>query len=76
KMHFLNSHQDFSPRNLGAVSDEHGERFHQDISEMEKRYQGKDMGAMLAEYCWTLMNSNNKILRTNVKQDKNIFNVV
>jgi len=23
------------------VSDEHGERFHQDISSMEKRYQGK-----------------------------------
>ncbi|UYV62399.1 hypothetical protein LAZ67_2000421 [Cordylochernes scorpioides] len=41
KIHFLHSHLDFFPDNLGAVSDEHGERFHQDISSMEKRYQGE-----------------------------------
>ncbi|UYV61854.1 hypothetical protein LAZ67_1006859 [Cordylochernes scorpioides] len=28
-----------NPHNLGAVSDEHGERSHQDISSIEKRYQ-------------------------------------
>ncbi|UYV84088.1 hypothetical protein LAZ67_X001141 [Cordylochernes scorpioides] len=39
KIHFLHSHLDFFLDNLGAVSDEHGERFHQDISSMEKRYQ-------------------------------------
>ncbi|UYV66554.1 hypothetical protein LAZ67_4002056 [Cordylochernes scorpioides] len=39
KIHFLHSHLDIFPENLGAVSDEHGERFHQDISSMEKRYQ-------------------------------------
>ncbi|XP_048852601.1 uncharacterized protein LOC125720773 [Brienomyrus brachyistius] len=38
----------------GAVSDEHGERFHQDISVMESRYQGRWSAAMLADYCWTL----------------------
>ncbi|GBP18505.1 hypothetical protein EVAR_12966_1 [Eumeta japonica] len=38
KIHFLHSHLDFFPQNLGAVSDEHGERFHQDISNMEKRF--------------------------------------
>ena len=38
KIHFLHSHMDFFPANLGAVSDEQGERFHQDISTMEKRY--------------------------------------
>jgi hypothetical protein len=38
KVHFLDSHLDFFPENLGAVSDEHGERFHQDIPNMEKRY--------------------------------------
>jgi hypothetical protein len=42
KVHFLDCHLlDFFPENLGAVSDEHEERFHQDISNMEKRYQGK-----------------------------------
>jgi hypothetical protein len=29
------------PENLGEVSDEHGERFHQDIMAIEKRYQVK-----------------------------------
>ncbi|UYV81267.1 hypothetical protein LAZ67_20000589 [Cordylochernes scorpioides] len=41
KIHFLHSHLDFFPDNLGAVGDKHGEMFHQDISSMEKRYQGK-----------------------------------
>jgi hypothetical protein len=36
------------------VSEEHGERFHQDISSMEKRYQRKWYSAKLANYCWTL----------------------
>ncbi|UYV82762.1 hypothetical protein LAZ67_22000770 [Cordylochernes scorpioides] len=54
KIHFLHSHLDFFPDNLGAVSDEHGERFHQDISSMEKRYQGIWSPGMLADYCWTL----------------------
>ena len=39
KIHFLESHLDFFPENLGEVSDEHGERFHQDILAMEKQYQ-------------------------------------
>ena len=41
KIHFLRSHLNFFPPNLGAVSDEHGERFHQDITMMESNYQGK-----------------------------------
>jgi len=54
KIHFLHSHLDFFPDNCVEVSDEHGERFHQDISSIEKRYQGKWNCAMLADYCWTL----------------------
>ena len=54
KIHFLDSHLDFFPNNLGAVSDEHGERFHQEISTMETRYQGKWNPKMLADYCWNL----------------------
>ena len=55
KIHFMHSHLDFFPDNLGAVSDEHGERFHQEISVMEKRYQGKWSAAMLADYCWSIV---------------------
>jgi len=38
KIHFLHSHLDLFAENCGAVSNEHGEGFHQDISSMEKRY--------------------------------------
>jgi len=31
EIHFLESHLDFFPENLGEVSDEHGKRFHQGI---------------------------------------------
>jgi hypothetical protein len=54
KIHFLHSHLAFFPENCGAVSDEHGERFHQDISAMELRYQGRWDESMLADYCWTV----------------------
>jgi len=48
KIHFLESHLDFFPENLSEVSDEHGERFHQD---MEKWYQGKWTSSKLVDYC-------------------------
>jgi len=54
KIHFLHSHLNLFPENSGAVSDEHGERFHQDISLMEKRYEEKWNCAMLADCCWAL----------------------
>lgn len=54
KMHYLFSHMDWFPENLGSVSDEQGERFHQDIKEMETRYQGCWDAVMRADYCWTL----------------------
>jgi hypothetical protein len=53
KVSFLDSHLDFLPEILGAVGDEHGERFHQDISSTEKRCQGKWGPSMLADHCWT-----------------------
>ena len=59
KVHFLHSHLDFFPKNLGAVSDEQGERFHQDIATMEKRYQGHWDPAMLGDYCWFLKRCSN-----------------
>ena len=42
KIHFLHSHLNFFLPNLGVVSDEHGERFHQDITKaMEPRHDGR-----------------------------------
>ena len=54
KMHYLFSHMDRFPENLGSMSDEQGERFHQDMKEMETRYQGRWDAVMMADYCWTL----------------------
>ncbi|GFX39838.1 tigger transposable element-derived protein 1 [Trichonephila clavipes] len=49
KVHFLHSHLDYFPENLGDVSEEQGERFHQDIKEMERRYQGRWNVNMMAD---------------------------
>lgn len=57
KIHFLADHLDFFPSNLGKFSDEHGERFHQDIAIIENRFKGKDLIAMMSEYMWYICRS-------------------
>ena len=52
KLHFLFSHLEQFPANLGDVSDEQGERFHQDMKEIEQRYQGHWDEHMMSDYCW------------------------
>ncbi|GBN15340.1 hypothetical protein AVEN_272040-1 [Araneus ventricosus] len=37
----LNSHLDFFSQNVVAITDEHGERFQQNISMFEKRFNGR-----------------------------------
>jgi len=54
KIHFLHSHLDKFPENLGDFSEEQGERLHQDIKVMETRYQGRWDEHMMADFCWTL----------------------
>ena len=51
KVHYLHSHLDRFPENLGDTSDEQGERFHQDLKIMKDRYQGKWDTHMMAVYC-------------------------
>ncbi|KAJ8868262.1 hypothetical protein PR048_029778 [Dryococelus australis] len=54
KMNFLHLHLDSFPGDCSDVSDEHGERFHKVIMTIEKRYEGKWMPNMLADYCFNL----------------------
>ena len=54
KIHHLFSHLDRFPANLGDLSDEHGERFHQDIKVMKEKYQGRWDAHMMADYCWSV----------------------
>jgi hypothetical protein len=58
KLHFLDSHLDFFPQNLGEFSNEHSERFHQDISIMEKWFMGRWNCGIPAEYCWSIVTEN------------------
>lgn len=55
KMHFLKSHLDYFPDNLGAFSDEQGERFHQDLADMEDRFNNRYLPNMFGEYCWSVL---------------------
>ena len=52
KIHYLKSHLDSFPENLGSVSDEQGERFNQDIKVRKCRYQRRWDKHMMADYCW------------------------
>lgn len=54
KLHFLDSHLDQFPENNGDFSEEQGERFHQDLKEFERRFQGQWGVNMFADYCWML----------------------
>ena len=53
-MHILFSHLDKFPDDLGTVSDEQGERFHQDLMAVEERYQGRWDRHMLSDCCWSI----------------------
>ena len=46
------SHLDCFRTNLGDLSEDHEERFHQDIKVMEERYQGRWDVHMMVDYCW------------------------
>jgi hypothetical protein len=71
KIHFLHSHLDFFPQNLGAISDEHGQCFHQDIAVMEKRYQGKWSVNMLSDYCRSIIRVCMRLITNRSHQLKN-----
>ena len=53
KVHFLHSQVENFPENLGAVSEEQGERFHQDKNNGNKIFRRWDVH-MLVDYCWCL----------------------
>lgn len=53
KLHYLHPHLQLS--NLGDVSEEHGEHFHQNIQTIDKRYQGRCDAALIGDYIWGLV---------------------
>ena len=55
KLHFLCSDLDFFQENLGDFSEEHGERYHQDIEPIERQYKGRWDSAMMGDHIWSLI---------------------
>ncbi|XP_058883872.1 uncharacterized protein LOC131737639 [Acipenser ruthenus] len=55
KVHILDAHLDKFKENMGAYSEEQGERFHQDILDFEHRYQGQYNENMMGDYIWGLI---------------------
>ena len=54
KLHFLHSHLDFFGPNMESVSKEYGKRLHHDISNVERRQQGRWSCNMMGNYVWCL----------------------
>ena len=73
KMHFLHSHLDFFPANLGAVSDEHGKCFHQQTSIMENRYNCNFNPNMMEDYCWFLQTETSSSFKQQKKRKHQSF---
>ncbi|KAL6477291.1 hypothetical protein MHYP_G00131260 [Metynnis hypsauchen] len=55
KIHILDAHLDKFKENMGAFSEEQGERFHQDIMNFERHYQGQYNENMMGDYIWGLI---------------------
>ena len=75
KLHFLHSHIDFFPENLGAVSDGQGERFHQDIHTTENRCQGFWNESIMADHCWMLYRDNCPVAYTSLRCINLVYDV-
>lgn len=53
KLHFLHKHLNCFQENLRKQSDQHGERFHQELISFEKRFASSPVTErMLADYIW------------------------
>ena len=73
KVHFLFSQLDRFPDNLCDVSDEQGERFHQDIKVMEERCQGRWNGNLINDYCWSIKRGCLDVKYTKKSRKRNFF---
>lgn len=52
KMHLLRSHLELFPPNIDDWSDQHGERFHQQLKTLEKRFVAQPHSSLLQRWCF------------------------
>lgn len=55
KAHFLYSHYDYFPESIWTYCEEQEKRVHQDVSDIERIYQGRWEVNVLDDYCWKLL---------------------
>lgn len=55
KVHYINEHVEDFPQNCGMLSEEKGERFHQEVRLCEDRFSRNYNKAMMMDYCWFLV---------------------
>ena len=58
QVHFFHSHVHFFPENLGALSNEQGGKFHQDINTVDSRYEICWYDNMIVDHFWMLNHDN------------------
>lgn len=63
KLHMLDAHLYNFKDNMGAYSEEQGERFHQDLRSFEHRYQGKYNERMMGDYIWNIVRESKEVNR-------------
>lgn len=68
KVHVLHSHLEVFKSNMGAYSEEQGERFHQDVQEFEKRYQSQYNERMLGDYIWGLIRESDQTYKRKTRR--------
>lgn len=73
KVHFLHSHLDSFPENLGQYSEQQGKMLHQDIK-MERWYQGQWNERMMADNWW-MLNRDRKCEVSTRKSKKESFKI-
>ena len=71
KLHIMDAHFDIFKDNVGAYSEEHGERFHQDILDFKNCYQGQCNENMMGNNVWGLIRESTfKSKRVSRKRNK------
>ena len=67
KVHMLDANLDQFMENMGAYSEELGERFLQDILYFERRYPGQYHKRIMGDYIWRLIHENDLRVLSEIK---------
>ncbi|CAK9829696.1 hypothetical protein ANTRET_LOCUS6991 [Anthophora retusa] len=73
KIHFLQSHLNLFQENLGDISDEHGERFHQEMKTIDWPYQEFLDERMMGDYMWSLIRETDSKNNRRQSRSQNYF---